>query len=343
MAHTDMNLVDARAYAGLMTIKAPRTYTSVERILKLLLIAVVGLVVLCVLTSAIGRLAGWQWSPMSLLVIPVAAGMIYLRWRRSVKLLRDELAAAGPSLDAATIQGAVTLAEGFESGQRATRGRNTATMIARALRDASSEPLALRVIRKGDELAAATPPFNEFFEPTPLDRTDPRLSALSGRARESAWPMVKEVPVDEKDVRSAYQLTGYAALAAIAVFFAITFLIALVQGRNIAGWTVAVPLFILAQAVLPALMRLFRPEEWLLVPGGVLIRRRSWKTSRWKLTELYRENSTPVLFEPEAAVGIASAEGDFGRGVTAAEAEALLLAWFSEAPRQPLERMSDLK
>jgi hypothetical protein len=91
------------------------------------------------------------------------------------------------------------------------------------------------------------------------------------------------------------------------------------------------------------LWRLWRPEEWYIVPGAVVVRSSAWNSSKWQLHLLARADSVLVYWRDLRLVAIADTRGrSFTRHATPVEAETAIRAWLSPLPPPKLEQLSDL-
>lgn len=96
---------------------------------------------------------------------------------------------------------------------------------------------------------------------------------------------------------------------------------------------------------LPASRGGFTGRQWLLVPGGLVLRKSSWLRSGWNVHVFDRRRSVALLFRHwRQNWGLAVADADeFGLTIgTRQELEFALRAWLSPLSPPPVERLSDL-
>lgn len=264
--------------------------------------------------------------------------------RREINAFIDSLRREGGSTDRAAVTRAWQAVPYRWPDSQPWPRKNRASAMAAALRHAAPAVHLVEVTPLGSAELPSLTPFEHLFEPTLLRRSDPAFRALSDLPVDSAQARLQEV-ADEIIAtmgRHWTRVIGAIFLFGI-VFLAVDLLVHVVTSgvggiRDVVStWWLGIPLLVVG------CRRLLWPEEWLLVPGGVLIRRGDWRSSRWKLIELRRETGTLVCDAASGSAGVASGEMEFGRRCSPVELQALTRAWLSDAPRQPLERMTDLQ
>jgi hypothetical protein len=137
---------------------------------------------------------------------------------------------------------------------------------------------------------------------------------------------------------------GYAIMILFLIYWAMAALESWQQGRlkpALFAWTAG----LLILLFLPINARLIGGVQWLVVPGGVLVRRAGWREGGWKL-RLFRPDRSVLCAARHRkrrwGVDISDAERCESTVATQAEVEFLLSAWLSPLPPPPLERLSDL-
>lgn len=86
-------------------------------------------------------------------------------------------------------------------------------------------------------------------------------------------------------------------------------------------------------------------QQWLLVPGGLAVRRSRFLKRDWDLHLYSRAESVLIMRHAQKNIWtayVADATGNSSAGMTPREATMLLRAWLSPLPTPPLERLTDL-
>ncbi len=88
-------------------------------------------------------------------------------------------------------------------------------------------------------------------------------------------------------------------------------------------------------------------RQWLLVPGGLVIRKARWTGGAWRI-HLYRRRSSVLLLYQQIHRGnwmlcVADAEASDATRLTKTEAYVALSSWLSPLPPPPAERLRDLR
>ena len=111
--------------------------------------------------------------------------------------------------------------------------------------------------------------------------------------------------------------------------------------RAIALW----PVYLWAALIAAMLLwRLYRPAEWWLLPGALLVRTSTWRSDEWTLHVMRRADSVIVYWADIWTLAIASRDGQaFSRRLRQVEAEVAIRAWLSSQPTPAEETLVDLR
>ena len=87
-------------------------------------------------------------------------------------------------------------------------------------------------------------------------------------------------------------------------------------------------------------------RQWLLVPGGLVLRKARWTGGAWRI-HLYRRRSSVLLVQQmhrdKWMLCVADAETSDATRLTKTEAHVALSCWLSPLPPPPAERLRDLR
>ena len=87
-------------------------------------------------------------------------------------------------------------------------------------------------------------------------------------------------------------------------------------------------------------------RQWLLVPGGLVLRKGRWTGGAWRI-HLYRRRSSVLLVQQmhrdQWMLCVADAEASDATHLTKTEAHVVLSCWLSPLPPPPAERLRDLR
>ena len=87
-------------------------------------------------------------------------------------------------------------------------------------------------------------------------------------------------------------------------------------------------------------------RQWLLVPGGLVLRKARWTGGAWRI-HLYRRRSSVLLVKQmnrdQWMLCVADAEASDATRLTKTEAHVALSSWLSPIPPPPAERLRDLR
>jgi len=191
------------------------------------------------------------------------------------------------------------------------------------------------------------PPLTVPFEPVELDETHPALSGMVETL------VSKDGDAEGAEIKKARWLgRAFIRIGAPAIILLNVTIQAVVQSIVQIGkqgfqlWFVAMWMAILGVTAAACFYGVWRTSaQWILIPGGVVVRRTFWKNVGTRL-ECYIPADSMLMLTPDNMGWNAT----FFRGVRAVqhrrltrlEATALLAAWQSPIPPRPIENMSDL-
>ncbi|MBN1344020.1 MAG: hypothetical protein JXQ73_15150 [Phycisphaerae bacterium] len=188
------------------------------------------------------------------------------------------------------------------------------------------------------------PPFDVPFEPTPLNEAVPRLIELV-RLVNTKVPVGTRTaePASRKRVLARWLVDLFILIPC--GFFVLIKLAGLAFRGLTAGPVLELFLAILLALLGVALTRGWFSGQWLIVPGGVIVRRAAF----WRVgvgLRRYVPRDSVLMLTPQGAAWKAEIYRDnkpISRALTELEAVALLAAWQSPIEPLPLERISDLQ
>lgn len=95
-------------------------------------------------------------------------------------------------------------------------------------------------------------------------------------------------------------------------------------------------------AIAVSLLRLWRRRQWLIVPGGVVIRTALWYEPNWRLTRIAARDGVLVYWREARLLIVANTAGDaYVAPAMADTGEIAVRAWRSPLEPPPIERLSD--
>lgn len=313
-----------------------------SRVGKLLLAIVLGVGGVLV-ALAIGAASG---SPVVTLII-VAVSIVVLvvvathqarlkRERRSANILRNwDL--AGPH--------AAIAAELDQSVQELDD--SAPAMLAKALAAGGRTGMTIRLLRTAEPNPPQ--PIVERFEACPLDETDPLLIELQrddpGIPR-GELPDSGDAASVGRSARRRFRLAGGWWLVLWFGFFGCRSVIeAWRAGRITSGLVFWIGLLLFMLLVPREFFH--KSNQWLAVPGGVIVRVGSWRNRVFKLVRLARPESVfvakPIRWQKLWEVTIASKVAAYSERFTATEMRFLIRAWLSPLEPPQVEELSDLR
>lgn len=218
--------------------------------------------------------------------------------------------------------------------------------------DGAADELALRLLRDGragqivracrETEAFAAAPIRAVFEPVKLDSSDPAFRELVEAVDQSAAASAE----DERQRRRRRNPSDRAGRYAIDLFVVAFCVVMMLNAGGVAPKAIGGGMLALwaCWRIIPALLS---ERQWVLVPGGVLVRRARGMGKQWHPRLFTRGESVLVVWSIErsgqtAWVGLL--RGDAGKEsieLNGEECEMLLRAWLSEAGTPGLERLGD--
>lgn len=230
---------------------------------------------------------------------------------------------------------------------RSVYSEKTARVLATELARAGWANSVLRVHAGG--APPAPPPLRVDFEARPLDETLPGfMELLTGETQPPA-----EAPANRADGRwlaPAPRAPLHPRLLVLVVLGSLVLLSAEESYRRgvlSPGFLTWLSLTIVWGLLPSSAWRRLRRCEWLVVPGGILVRRARWRDAHWTLHLFDRAASVLVMTRPAKPNiwGVTVADGQQVERValTDLEAQLLLRAWTSDIPPPPLERLVELE
>ena len=209
-----------------------------------------------------------------------------------------------------------------------------------------------RVFRVGrSEGASAIDPIPVPCEAQPLDESDPGFASVASAysGSEGAGPRKKDDPRPGRSAlgRRVALLGGrYTIGRWFLIGGCLVYMCMMIFGSNLPGSSIAWLVTLLVGALVLATGGAFTwRRQWLLVPGGVVVRTTGFGWGHWRV-RLYSRVRSVLYVGRISAVQWTIAVADGTRvetvRVTGAEATLLLRAWLSPLSPPPLERLTDL-
>jgi hypothetical protein len=227
------------------------------------------------------------------------------------------------------------------------RGLPVVHAIAARLLEQGHAGSVFRLSRDPGALPEIETPFDVPFEPVPLRERDTAFQELcpsdspprgfAGRA----WLHFLRQAGRSRFKAALLLLFAVASLVFLAAFLAED-LLGLLADRPPEFIPGLVMICMLAALPL-VLYGGLRTCDWLIVPGGLIVRESPWHSTRWRLHRVPAGEAILTYWQDLNLLCVTSADGlQFGRRATAAEADAAIRAWLSPLEPPPLERLSDL-
>ena len=188
------------------------------------------------------------------------------------------------------------------------------------------------------ESATSVEPLAVPFEPRPLDEGDPSFAALI-----PAW---RDVDSGQRRWNRSFTLIGGWPLV---LFFALLLffvgLVVYLTGQRDDEMLLCLGIAVGSLLVGAAGAWSWR-RQWLLVPGGLVLRKARWTGGAWRI-HLYRRRSSVLLVQQmhrdQWMLCVADAEASDATRLTKTEAHVALASWLSPLPPPPAERLRDLR
>ncbi len=218
--------------------------------------------------------------------------------------------------------------------------------VAEAIWEGGARGIIVRAVTKR-ELWNIDPIAN-WFEAAELDEASPGFDVLAGVEREAddadevSGAMGDRV-VPRRMMRNVRMAGGWVSFVIPGLFF-VRELVECVQTRQA---TVMLAVFGLLSllTIFGGRFSTLYPEQWLVVPGGILLRRPARGRESWMIARLVRDEC--VLFARQTdgqswIVYVSDGQETHEEHVTEEEVKVLLRAWTSPHEPPALERLSDL-
>ncbi|MBN2445179.1 MAG: hypothetical protein JXO22_00510, partial [Phycisphaerae bacterium] len=193
--------------------------------------------------------------------------------------------------------------------------------------------------------AAELEPITVPFEPAPLGTKPPDVgSAADAGGQQQNWRQIWE-QIARTHGRSRFARAVSGILALLALVSIGWLFIEMLQQLTAGQVPDAVNLILYAAALLGImlLIKLIRPCQWLAVPGGLVIRTSTWRSAKWQLHILRREESVLIYWVEANILAVAGGKGvRFTRRVSPAVADFAIRAWLSPLKPPAVEQLSDL-
>lgn len=195
-------------------------------------------------------------------------------------------------------------------------------------------------------------PFTLPFEPQPLHEVDSALIAeMAGEACAGAFPASAPPATNKQEPEAVRRVWRWIRMNGT---WGGMLIVAIVLLRDVMSWVEGAAvsrLFVSWLALFVVFMlckfaeRLFETEEWLVVPGGAVLRKSTSRGSKWSLHVFDRRRSVLCVYEATGGKHcaiVSDGSETASREMTPNESDFLLRAWLSALVPPPAERMSDL-
>ena len=309
-----------------------------------------GLFMIAGILSARLWLPSWlQYSVFAIVPLPIMLILERLPARRACRALRRLASRAPIDLDDYRSKFVAVLSRYTSQTARGWAGRfrrhNVAALFAEAMLERGEAGTVFRLAGDPARLGDAPAPWPEPFEPIPLREHEPALTALRGadaalRSKISAY---FEWSFADSTSSRRTQIIAIVFLSFIALMSLYLMMLDLLVGQVpemvYALWPALVLLIVFQ------LWLLWRPSEWFLVPGAVIVRSSRWNSSRWEELHLMRRADAVLVYWSDLRLlAIAEKSGrHFVRHATLIEAEVAIRAWLSPLPPPSVEQLGDLR
>jgi hypothetical protein len=190
------------------------------------------------------------------------------------------------------------------------------------------------------------PPLDVSFEPLPLDSGNAGVRELVGDTRSDTERLKAQLGLSVNVRGRSRWAVGFAWVSLFLAFgswavLLIDLVVDLVRGR-----VLGTPIWLLPGTVMlatVALWRLWRPRQWFIVPGAIVVGTSTWRSSEWTLQMIRRKEGVLVYWKDVNRIAVASDDGrSFSLKATPEVAEIAIRAWLSPLEPPPLEQLSDL-
>lgn len=204
------------------------------------------------------------------------------------------------------------------------------------------------------KLAKPIRPISVRFEARPLDQGDPSFASLEGALnlgindeRTDGWRKATGTSQESYALRvkrNIIALGGKSATIAVLVLMA-----GLALSQWLTSGTILLPILIAVVAIVLVSNRKAPgtgSAQWLVVPGGIIVRTAPWRTRRWNVHVFDRHTSVLVVQAVRGdqwTLSVGDPECQYRASATTQECNLLLRAWLSPLNPPPIERLSDLR
>ena len=235
-----------------------------------------------------------------------------------------------------------------------TRGRPSVAFqlsyLARTLAETGRTDITIR--NNGRKEVTALRPITVEFEAQPLSEEHTRFDDFDAHAASApdlspttdtqALPSIPGAQPPRRISAATYRWIGISLPAACVMVFLVDYYL---TGRG--GWRLPFYACVFATCAIVLTLRTgwsFR-RQWLVAPGGVILRESGFFRRNWRLHRFDRRQSVLIAHRVSRrywVVFVADREMHRKATTTNSEAEFLLRAWLSPLHPPPLERLSDL-
>ena len=278
-----------------------------------------------------------MWVLLPSLVLTIVALTLYRR-RRTQRRARETAAQVAQRGLVSTIEEVVSIARGQPFQGAATEMLKTLVACG----------LTGQTVRIGRPPTTFLRPLHMQFEPQPLNEAFSTL-IQAATAAQSATPAARSRARSSPSTtarwfrRNIVMSGGWLIIGVFAFNWLMQWPDVIARRRitfPLILWTVLLLMMLLWPHAARDLNR-----QWFLVPGGLVLRRSSWRQSHWTLHLFQRRTSVLLVGRMQRqrwGLIVADAETAATAAITEAEADTLLRAWLSPVPPPPIERLSDL-
>ena len=225
-------------------------------------------------------------------------------------------------------------------------GHSVLDEAAKVLLEYGEAGTVLRLSEDDVSTASQLTPLDVQFEPVPLGTKPPELTT-DGEVAPAQLPWWRKRWTEAtRPFGRSLGARIWLATSLVVAPIGLSFMLIDSVRQLIAG---TVPSYVTAAAmgalvVMPlSLLWLAFPKQWLVVPGGIIVRTATWRSAEWKLHIFRREECVLLHWIDTNMLAVAGENGQhFTRRVSPAVADFAIRAWLSPLEPPAAERLSDL-
>ena len=190
-------------------------------------------------------------------------------------------------------------------------------------------------------------PLELQFEPVPLGAKPPELADDGGATAKqpNAWQRIcsEEARLYGRSLAARIFLAASLILLVVSLVYIVIDAVTRLAAGTMPSIFASMATAALVVGVL-SLLKLAFPRQWLVVPGGIIVRTATWRSAEWKLRVFRREECVLLHWADTNMLAVGSTNGaHFTHRAAIHVADFAIRAWLSPLEPPAVERLSDLE